>query len=252
MKKLFLLLILASCSSYIHTPQNRMISPETHGKFLSGSIEGRLAATKQDELSFTGNDVKKPFDGEREIYKVSGLLDLGLAKRLDFIYMDYLSGSTVGLLGLKVQVLGKTRDEAKKGNFSLSLFAGFGSNSDSFSSDNNSFNNWGSNIDKMEYDISHDDLGLILGYRWHDRLLHYANAYYFHEDVDGKVTTDDNVLNGAKFKDSQDGMIWSTGLIYELNSSWFLKADYSHMTSKWSSARGSTSNALNAGIGANW
>ncbi len=229
-----------------------MISPEAQGKFFSGSLDVRLAGTRQDEWSFTNNDTKKPFDGDREVYKISGMIDLGLVNRLDVVYLDYLSGSTVGIIGLKLQVLGSPRIEAKKGNFSLSLFAGFGANSDTFDTSDNEFSNWSSNVDKLEYDISHDDLGLILGYRWGDQLLHYANAYYFHEDINGKVTTDGNALVKAKFDDSQDGLIYSTGVIYDLNTSWFLKFDYSHMTSKWSSTHGSTSNAVNGGIGAYW
>ncbi len=254
MKNIYLipLFILTSCASYIHTPQNRMISPETQGKFLSGSLDVRLAATKQDEWAFTNNDRKKPFDGEREVYKISGLLDLGLINRLDFIYMDYLSGSTVGIIGLKVQLLGKSRAEAKKGNFSLSLFAGFGSNDHSFDTSDNEFKNISTNVDKLNYEVEHDDIGLILGYRWADKFLQYANVYYFHEDIRGKVTTDNSVLNQASFRDSQNGLIYSTGMTYDLGANWFLKGDYSHMTSKWSSNRGSTSNAVNGGIGVYW
>ncbi len=250
--KIIFLLILTSCASYIHTPQNRMISPEAQGKFFSGSLDLRLAATRQDEWSFTGNDVTKPFDGEREVYKVSGMIDLGLVNRLDVVYLDYLSGSTVGILGLKLQLLGKPRLEAKKGNFSLSVFAGFGKNSDTFDTKDNEISNWSSNVDKLEYEISHEDLGLILGYRWGDKFLQYANAYYFHEDIEGKVTTDGNALDKARFDDSQDGLIYSTGIIYDLGASWFLKFDYSHMTSRWSSTQDSTSNAINGGIGVDW
>jgi hypothetical protein len=252
MKNLFFLLVLTSCASYIHTPQNRMISPEAQGKFLSGAIDLRLSSTKEDEWSFTNNDTKRPFDGERDIYKISGMIDLGLLNRLDLVYLDYLSGSTVGIIGLKVQVLGDSRMKAKKGNFSLSLFAGGGANSDTISNSSNDLSNLTSNVDKLEYDVDHEDLGVIIGYRWSDSFLHYANAYYFHENINGKVTTDGNALNKAKFKDTQDGMIYSTGLILDIGASWFLKGDDSHMTSNWSSTRGFTSNAVNGGIGVHW
>ena len=254
MKQIILLslLTLTSCASYIHTPQNRMISPEAQGKFLSGAVDVRLSATKEDEWAFTDNDPKKPFADARNIYKISGMIDLGLLSRLDFVYLDYLSGSTVGILGLKFQVLGKPRNEAKKGNFSLSIFAGGGSNEDTVDNKDNDLSNFTSNVDKLDYEVDHEDLGLIIGYRWSDAFLHYANAYYFHENIEGKVTTDGNVLDRAKFKDTQDGMIYSTGFIFDLGESWFLKGDFSHMTSKWSSTRGFTNNALNGGIGVHW
>lgn len=228
-----------------------MISPEAQGKFLSGSVDIRLSSTKEDEWSFTNDDVKKPFDGERDTYKISGMIDLGLLNRLDFVYLDYLSGSTVGILGLKFQILGDTRKDAKKGNFSLSLFAGGGANEDSVDNSDNDLSNFTSNVDKLEYEVDHQDLGLIIGYRWSDSLLHYFNAYYFHENIKGKVTTDGS-LDRAKFKDSQDGMIYSSGVILDLGPNWFLKGDFSHMTSKWSSTRGFTSNAVNGGVGVHW
>lgn len=252
MKNIFFLLVLTSCASYIHTPQNRMISPEAQGRFGSGSVDLRLAATKQDRWSFADNNPKKPFDGETEVYKLSGLIDLGLVSRLDLVYLDYLSGTTVGIYGLKYQILGKTRAEAKEGNFSLSLFAAYGANRDNTNDDGDSSQNWASNVDKLSYRIEHHDLGLIMGYRWANQLLHYVNAYYFHERARGEVTTDGNVLDQAKFKNSQNGMIYSTGVIHDLGANWYLKFDFSHMTSKWSATRGSTSNAFNGGIGVAW
>lgn len=252
MKNILFLFFVTSCASYIHTPQNRMISPEAQGKFFSGAVDVRLSSTKEDEWAFTDNDTSKPFDGHRDVYKISGLIDLGLINRLDFIYLDYLSGSTVGIFGLKLQILGSPRSEAKRGNFSLSLFAGAGSNKDSISNSDNDLSNLTSNVDKLEYEVDHHDLGLIIGHRWSDQLLHYANAYYFHENIKGEVTTDGNVLDSAKFKDSQDGMIYSTGLILDIGANWFLKGDFSHMTSKWRSTRGFTSNAVNGGIGLHW
>ena len=229
-----------------------MISPEAQGETFAGSVELRFAATKQDEWSFTNNNIKKPFDGERQVYKIAGMLDLGLLKRLDFVYMDYLSGSTVGVYGLKVQILGKPRKEAKRGNFSLSLFGGFGANNSTYDTSDNDFQNWSTNVDKLSYQVEHHDLGLIMGYRWQDKFLQYANVYYFHENVRGKVTTDNAVLNQQSFRANQNGLIYSTGLTYDLGANWYLKGDFSHMTSKWNSTRGETNNALNAGIGVYW
>lgn len=250
-KKLLPLFLFASCSSYVHTPQTRMISPETQGAFGSGHVEARLAAVKQDRLGFPGNDINQPVDSDVTVHKLGGMVDFGLLKRLDVIYSDSIFGSAVGILGLKVQFLGKTRNESKKGNFSASVFAGYG-NTDEDVDDETDLENWVSNIDKIDYKVSHDEYGLILGYRWEDRLLHYFNAYYFHQNLKGSVTTDDNVLLDQSFEDTQNGMLYSTGLIFDLGTAWYIKADYSHMVSKWSSYRGSSANSVNAAIGAYW
>lgn len=229
-----------------------MISPESQGKFLAGSVDLRLSSVKQDRLEFTGNDVKHPFSGKSDVYRLSGLLDLGIVNRLDFLYLGHMSGTTVGIYGLKVQVLGKNRQEAKQGNFSVSLAGGTGRTGSSFDTSDNDLNNWTTNVDKLSWRVQHHEAGLVAGYRWANKLLHYVNAFYFHENLRGKVTTDGNTLQDAKFRDTQDGMIYSTGLLYDLGANWYLKADFSHMTAKWSSFHGTTSNTFNGGIGAQW
>lgn len=251
MKKILLLSSLVSCASHVHTPQTRMISPETQGAFGSGHLEARLSAVQQDRLSFPGNDINQPVDSSITVHKLGGMLDLGLLKRLDLLYSDAIFGSAIGILGLKFQLLGKTRNESKKGNFSASFFTGYG-NSKVKTSDRSDIRNWTSDIDEIEFEVAHDEYGLILGYRWSNQLLHYFNTYYFHQNLKGSVTTDDGVLLDRSFKDTQDGMIYSTGLIFDLGTAWYLKADYSHTTSKWSSFRGNTANSVSAAIGAYW
>lgn len=255
MKNIFLfisLLGLASCSSVINTPSARMISPEANGAFLKGSVDLRLAGTKRDHFEFQNNDPKKPFAEVDTTHKVGGLLDLGLVDRLDFIYLGHLSSTSSGILGLKGQVLGKTKDESKKGNFSLSLIAGAGGTSFDYDDLDNDVNDFFTNVEKLSADVEHYEGGLLLGYRSLDRLLHYANAVFFQENIRGKVTTDGNTLVDAKFKDSQEGMIYSTGIMYDLGANWGLKLDYTHMVSAWRSFRGSTTNTLSGAISAAW
>jgi hypothetical protein len=91
-----------------------------------------------------------------------------------------------------------------------------------------------------------------VGYRWATKLLHYANAYYFHDNLHGKVTTDNNVLQDAKFQGTQDGMIYSMGLSYDLGANWYIKGDLSHMESAWNSFRNTSNNSLNGAIGVAW
>jgi hypothetical protein len=249
---LITLITLTSCSSVIRTPQSRMISPEAQGKFLAGSIEGRIAATKGDTFEFRGNDTKEPISGTSEDYKAGFMADLGLLERLDVVYLDYLSGATVGVYGLKFQILGESRQKSKEGNFSLSLMGAYGKNSASHSHGDNDLGDWTTNVEDLDYKLEHHEFGLILGYRWATKLLHYANAYYFHDNLRGEVTTDNNTLQDAKFKGTQDGMIYSMGLSYDLGASWYVKGDLSHMDSRWNSFRGTSNNSFNGAIGVAW
>jgi hypothetical protein len=247
-----LLFILVSCSSVIRTPHGRLISPEAQGKFLAGSIEARVAGTKGDNFEFQGNSTKEPISSTSNAHKLGFMADLGLLEKLDVVYLDYLSGATVGVYGLKFQVLGESRQKSKQGNFSLSVVGAYGKNSQSYNHGDNDLTDWTTNIEKLDYRLEHHEFGLIAGYRWAQKLLHYANVYYFHDNLNGKVTTDNNALQDAKFKGNQDGMIYSMGLSFDLSTSWYLKGDFSHMDSRWNSFRGTSNNSLNGAIGFAW
>lgn len=241
--------LLTSCSSYVRTLGTRMISPETNKGFGNGTLELRLQSTKRDRLNFDNDQVNNKVESADSPYAPSALGETGIVKRVDLFLIPsmYLTPS---LWGAKIQVFGDERPDAKKGNFSTSIMGAVGSKKESFSSSGDLDDILIGNIDKLEVNTVHREIGVIAGYRWTDKFLHYANAIYFHEKVDGKVTTDNNTLQDARFKYSQEGAIYSTGFILYFGAHAHWKVDYSHFLSSWSKATNKqTVNSANTAIG---
>ncbi|WP_408097883.1 hypothetical protein ACJVC5_02890 [Peredibacter sp. HCB2-198] len=250
----FLLLLslmsLTSCSSYIRTVGTRMISPETHGKLGSGALEARLQATKYDRLDFDNDEIDNAVDRDSTPYTLGGLGELGLFRRLDIFAMPS-TVITPTLLGAKFQFIGNPRLEAKKGNFSASILLATGSKT-THNDDSDSLDDFFSgNIEKLSTKIKHNEVGLIAGYRWQDKLLHYVNVNYFRMDLNGNVTTDGGGLDNARFELHQDGMLYSTGLLYYFAKA-HVKFDYTYFTSDWTHTQKQTVNSLNAALGFDW
>lgn len=252
MKILILLIpfLLTSCSSYIRTLGTRMISPEAQGEFGSGSLEARLQSSKRDKLDFSNDSTKNAIERADAPYALSGMGELGILERLDiYVIPSLILAPTI--MGLKYQFIGNPRMTAKRGNFSASILLGYGSRSETDVSSDDLEDFFNENIEELEVKTKHQDVGLIFGHRWSEKILHYANVIYLHETVDGKVTTDSGTLSDAKYKFEQDGMIYSTGfIIYFSKAHW--KIDYSHFVSDWTRTEKQTVNSVNTAIGFNW
>lgn len=244
------LLSLVSCSSYVRTVGSRMISPETHGKLGKGLLEARVQKVQVHQVDFSGSTADRPFEQQGDNSIVNGNFELGLWKRLDFFLLPSFVMSPT-LWGAKIQVLGDTKLEAKQGNFSASIMGAIGSKSEDRKDGEGDDDIFDGNIDKIKSDLSHQDLGLIVGYRWHNRLLHYANSIWFTEKFSGNVTNNAGTLDNAPFEYSNHGVILSTGLIWYFEAV-HLKGDFSNMVTHWSKNRSVTTNSVNFAFGFSW
>jgi hypothetical protein len=248
---IFLFLFLSTaCSTSVRTLGTRMLSPESNGSkgvLGGGSVEARLMGNSHTRLNFENDQLNNHVERREPVSALGVAGDLGIVEKLDlFLILPF--NDAITLYGLKYQLLGETRKEAKKGNFSLALEVGHGNGGRS-SDESYDFN--ADNVKKFTVDKTHTEAGLILGYRWTDQILNYLNGIYFHENMDGKVTTDSGSLTDAHFKYSQYGMLYSYGLII-YQKSMQVKLDYSYMTSQWSKTGTVTASTLSGGIGFNW
>lgn len=250
MRILILLFLVTACSSYVRTLGTRMISPETSSGWGNGTLDVRLQSSKRDRLNFDNDKTNNKIENYSSPYSVSAMGELGVIKRLDLFVLPSMF-LTPSLLGAKVQVLGDEKKEAKRGNFSVAVMGAAGSRSDKFSSSGDLDDLILGNVDKLEVNTVHREIGLIAGYRWQEKFLHYVNGVYINETVDGKVTTDSNVLNDTKFKYHQNGMIYSTGFIWYFGTSHW-KVDYSHFVSNWSKTGTQYTNSVNTALGFDW
>ena len=226
------------------------MSPESQGELGNGSLEMRAQVSKRDQLNFENDSTNNSLDRAGSPHALGAMGELGLHKRLDIYVIPSLLVSPT-IYGLKFQFLGSPRTEAKRGNFSSSLMIGVGNRSEKNLSSNDLDDFLQGNIDELKVDTHHKDIGLIAGYRWSEKILHYANAIYLREEVEGKVTSDSGALTNSQFKFYQDGMIYSSGFIFYFAHSQ-LKLDYSHFVSDWSHTDKHTINSLNLALGFNW
>lgn len=226
-----------------------MMSPEAQGALGNGSLEVRAQAAKRDQLNFEGDSTHNRIDRAGTVHAMGFMGELGLLNKLDIYIIPMAVSPTI--YGLKYQIIGAPRKEAKTGNFSTSLIVGLGNHSEK-NMDNNDIDDFlQGNIDDLEVNTRHKNFGLISGYRWSSQILNYANAIYLREEVEGKVTSDSGVLNDSRFKFYQDGMIYSLGFIFYFSKAQ-LKLDYSHFVSDWSHTNKQTINTANLAFGFNW
>lgn len=227
-----------------------MMSPEAQGSLGSGSLELRAQASKRDQLNFENDSTKNSLERAGAPYALGAMGELGLLKRLDvYIIPSMIVSPTI--YGFKYQIIGSPRESAKRGNFSTSIIAGFGNRSEKNLDSNDIDDFLQGNIEELEVNTHHKDVGLIAGYRWSEKFLHYANVIYLREKVEGKITSDSGVLNNTKYKFYQDGMIYSSGFIFYFAKA-HVKLDYSHFVSDWSHTNKQTLNTANFAFGFNW
>jgi hypothetical protein len=250
MKILFLLSLLSliSCSTNVRSLGTRMLSPESQGELGKGAIDARIQGNMNSKLNFANDKTQNHVERGVPSYALGLAGDMGLVRKLD-VYAIAPLNDAAGVLGLKYQLIGESRKEAKKGNFSVSIAGGFGSSSTEATSSDLTVN--GDNVKKLKTDRDLIEGGLIAGYRWADNIVNYVNAYYVNQHVEGKVSTDSGVLVNAPFHYNQNSYIYSTGLIF-YNNRLQLKVDYSHMVSNWIKTGSHTASTLNGGIGLSW
>lgn len=244
------LLVLTSCAGYIRTQSTKMISPESQGGLGTGALELRLESQKRDRLNFDDDTTNNSIDHQTADAALAAFGEVGIFKYLDIFVQPHTASATI--IGAKYQIVGDPKKGAKKNNFSTSVLVGFGSGSRTYNSSGDLEDFFNENIERLKIEYSHEEIGLISGYRWSDQFLHYANAIYQQDNIKGDVTKDTGPLStGGSYRYRQDGMIYSTGFIlYFAKAQW--KADYSHSITDWSKSRKDSINTLSTSIGFNW
>lgn len=243
------LFILTSCAGYVRTQSTKMISPEAHGGLGKGQIDVRVEAQARDRFNFANDSTNDPVEYQSSVYAVAPIGEVGIFKYLDVFLQPHIASPTV--YGAKYQVVGDPRAKAKKGNLSASVLVGYGEGYSSYSGGTELEDFFNEDIRKLAFTQQHQEAGLIVGYRWSDKFLHYANAIYQQDTVDGKVSKDTGPLQDANFDYRQDGMIYSSGFIVYFAKAQF-KVDYSHAIADWSKTRKNSVNSVSTSLGFNW
>lgn len=253
MKKLILLTLFltTSCSSYLRTSATKMMSPESNGGFLKGTVSLHLEQYQASKMNFE-NSTTEAIE-ERDVFPSLNLYgDLGILEGID-LYAHPSTDFTPSIYGFKLQMVGESRKNAKAGNFSTSIAFGIGNRDESKSkSDVDELDLFDGNIKDIDYKQTHLEFGVISGYRWTDWLLHYGNIFIIEQDVEGKVSNVSGSLVNAKFDYDYSGVLLSTGFILYPSQYFHLKLDYSYLSGKWQYSDKEIAHTVNAGIGFNW
>jgi hypothetical protein len=219
--------LIAGCSVAIKTPSSRFILPEAEGDLGEASASISYSGlTRFDAPGNTDSGADLSGQGPDEFYHSKGLGlhgDMGLMEDLD-IYAVKPDRSPLQI-GFKYQIIGKNRDEAKKGNHSLAITAAYGEDSvDQSSSD------FLISGDSVKTTSRVRDGSLIYGYRFKDRSLVYMGVSYSNYDFDGQYTT----TSGDRFNFDAHVRGAHVGVYSTSKKGWgFFKFEVSAQDAEW-------------------
>ena len=208
-----------------------MISPEAIGRGLD--VEYKQSGFSEGRLNFTGSKTDNALDmgtvKNREFY-----LALGIAPTVDIFYKS--PEQSVGLLGLKVQLMGAPSRARSLGN-KLSFTFAMGANRDSF---------------KGTYDVKlkseATEVSVVHGYRFSPWIMVYEGISYSKYQFEGEIQNATSAFDSDEFDYTADGIIGAhAGL--ELGGHTFkLKLEYAAQKIEWSHTTEETYHSLGAGL----
>ena len=182
MLRFFFLLLISSCATKYIVPGNRFITPETQGGTFSTQVEYQQTQATQLTINTDNSSVN---DGVYySALKRSGFqFSSSLIDQIDFIWSH--TGSANSLLGLKLQVLGPSRNSKGTGHKMALVFLGG--------------NNAHETQDKsVEFNLGGTEYLLIYGYRFNESVLPYVGLSYANYEFNGVIKSDNPSLDGSR------------------------------------------------------
>ena len=187
---------------------------------------------------------------ENAIYSLGLLFDIGIWDKLDFItYAPINAGS---IYGFKLQVLGKNRSEAKKGDHSFAVTGGYGY------TDHIENNNEAIEITATDDDVRADiiertqDFSFIYGYRMADDALFYATFAFTKQIFETHLTSSDvPSLDGTNIEIHNSKQTVAVGGIRYFGKTHF-KLELAAQRMEWDNTDKMSFAYINAAYGWNW
>jgi hypothetical protein len=197
---LILVLVLSSCAKIqINTPSSRFISPEANGNLLDGSARLSGSSGTEGTLDFANDKTDNPLELRNNVTGLGFDLDIGVIENLDFIIKG--SAYAPAVYTIKYQILGDPRSSAQKGNKSLAVTVGYGTQVESQSeNDEGIFDNSNDNI-SADIEQSLMEFSIIYGVRPQSLKrdgLFYGSLQASKHDINFEITKSDNALLDGK------------------------------------------------------
>lgn len=252
-KNSFLLLVLlfsASCSQIkIQTPSSRFSSPEVQGKLFTGSFRMEQSSGAEGTLDFDGDNTDNPLLLRKDVSTLGLNVDIGLIEKIDLSMHSTTYTPTV--YTVKYQILGDARLKAQKGNKSLAISFGYGSQEQSQTkSDFDIF----SSSSAVSADIVNNmyEFSVLYGFRPESDILLYTSAQATKHDIDFKLSSDtSSALNGESFSLNTWAYGLSLGAIRYFDK-YYLNAEISAQKTDWTNNDPKTFAYANLALGYRW
>ncbi|MEK7357539.1 MAG: hypothetical protein AAB250_13890 [Bdellovibrionota bacterium] len=244
--------LFTGCATKLYIPGNRFMSPEASGELLKGDFKvGGVGVTHVE----VADDITSASPNTTPLLlKNSSMelgLQLGLASRLDAYYNIVFGAPSA--VGLKLQLIGDTAQNSKKGNFSLAIAGG------AFIGNLKTTATVGSDTGNSDVNFGGYEALIPIGYRANDGFLVYVTPFQSHvtaavdiKRTSGGVTTTTAQPNGF-------GVMRGVTLGLRLGGGFFLALEASGTETTWTREQPSTlestkfsDTAIGAAIGGQW
>lgn len=242
------LLFLISCAQIeLKTPSSRFMSPETSGKALNYGLQLIQQSGVEAKINIVANELDKvDLSNSASPLTYSGYV--GVLDKLDIIYYNYIDSAS--LLGVKYQILGESKANAKQGNQSLALTLGGGGQSKTTTSQDL----FDEEVDKTELEQNLVDASIIYGYRTTDNILVYSSLHISNHSAKLKIiSNNDSALDGQTetYKTSNLGLSLGS-MIYNKKKNVHLSIEASAQRVNWTHTDEKTFGFISGAIGSDF
>ncbi len=195
-----LLFLVFSCSHSIQVrnPVNKHLSAESQGLPLRGKILATASAGTMAQVDLRKNSTDDSLiltNEDDEFLDVIITGELGIWGPLDLIH---ISGGSLGsdMTGGKLQLIGNSKQESKKGNFSLAILGGYGKVVNN-TEEGEDFELVATDDDTTtEMTISNQTYGALMSYKVAENTLITLGHYIIHHNFFGTLESENSALDG--------------------------------------------------------
>ena len=242
-----MLSFITSCAEIkVYTPSSKFTSPEAAGKLFAGNASIGLDRGTEGIVSLENDRTDNPLEMNNDNSQLMTSFDLGLMEKLD-VFTKVTFGSPT-LVGLKYQVYGEARENAGKGNTSVSITYAGGGSGESASGSSIFFDS-----DVNQYDLSHraNDFSIIVGHRFEEDTLTYVTLSRTSNIVNISLEADSAPLNGADFEISSVTNGLNLGLVRYWRKM-YVNIEGAIQENEWSNTDKITYGLINISLGIKW
>ena len=212
LKVLAVTLLFTACASQLQTltPSTSFLTSETQGELFktaiaAGAVEGTNTYATLDENS---TDIE--FKAKKSFTHIMVMPQVGLGKKVDAFVK--VTSHAPFIYGLKLQLFGHTKMEARKGRDSFSIYMGGGRKRYTFPSE---FNLESQGDYRADRDDTIIEMGAIYGKRIYSDILLYGRYSKISQDSHGKIKFEENPnINDEEFKISGDHLSYGLGVVW--------------------------------------